>query len=123
MGHDDRAVPGSRRCTQIRAQRYLQGPMPGPSAKTPRARVPTPRLGETLQTPVVAMTWGPRGQEPREGTSHRSQAGGRLKRETQVPSLGRAKASQPTPVFLPGESHGQRSLVGYSPWGCRVGHN
>ena len=24
---------------------------------------------------------------------------------------------QPTPVFLPGESHGQRSLVGYHPWG------
>ena len=24
---------------------------------------------------------------------------------------------QPTPVFLPGESHGQRSLVGYSQWG------
>ena len=24
---------------------------------------------------------------------------------------------QPTPAFLPGESHGQRSLVGYSPWG------
>ena len=28
---------------------------------------------------------------------------------------------QPTPVFLPGESHGQRSLEGYSPWGQRVG--
>ena len=27
------------------------------------------------------------------------------------------RAEQPTPVFLPGESHGQRSLVGYSPWG------
>ena len=26
---------------------------------------------------------------------------------------------QPTPVFLPGKLHGQRSLVGYSPWGCR----
>ena len=26
---------------------------------------------------------------------------------------------QPTPVFLPGEYHGQRSLVGYSPWGCK----
>ena len=26
---------------------------------------------------------------------------------------------QPTPVFLPGESHGQRSLVGYNPWGCK----
>ena len=24
---------------------------------------------------------------------------------------------QPTPVFLPGKSQGQRSLVGYSPWG------
>ena len=24
---------------------------------------------------------------------------------------------QPTPVVLPGESHGQRSLEGYSPWG------
>ena len=24
---------------------------------------------------------------------------------------------QPTPVFLPGKSHGQRSLVGYSPGG------
>jgi len=28
-----------------------------------------------------------------------------------------------TPVFLPGEFHGQRSLVGYSPWGCRVGYD
>ena len=26
-------------------------------------------------------------------------------------------AQQPTPVFLPVESHGQRSLAGYSPWG------
>ena len=25
----------------------------------------------------------------------------------------------PTPVLLPGKSHGQRSLVGCSPWGCR----
>ena len=29
------------------------------------------------------------------------------------------RKKQPTPVFLPGESHGQRSLVGYSPWGCK----
>ena len=27
------------------------------------------------------------------------------------------RARQPLPVFLPGESHGQRSLVGHSPWG------
>ena len=41
--------------------------------------------------------------------------------ETQVQSLGwedpLEKGWQPTPVFLPGESHGQRSLIGYSPWG------
>ena len=30
---------------------------------------------------------------------------------------------RPTPEFLPGESHGQRSLEGYSPWGRRVGHD
>ena len=29
---------------------------------------------------------------------------------------------QPTPVCLPGESRGQRSLAGYSPQGCRVGY-
>ena len=25
----------------------------------------------------------------------------------------------PTPVFFPGESHGQRSMAGYSPWACK----
>ena len=43
------------------------------------------------------------------------------KQETRVWSLGREdppeKEWQPTLVFLPGESHGRRSLVGYSPWG------
>ena len=40
--------------------------------------------------------------------------------ETQVRSLGWEdpwrRKWQLTPGFLPGESHGQRSLVGYSPW-------
>ena len=30
---------------------------------------------------------------------------------------------QPTPVFLPGEFHGQKSLVDYSPWGHRIRHD
>ena len=30
---------------------------------------------------------------------------------------------QPTPIFLPGESQGQRSLVGFCLWGNRVGHD
>ena len=43
--------------------------------------------------------------------------------ETQVRPLGQedplVKGMATTPVFLPGESHGQRSLAGYSPWGCK----
>ena len=37
-----------------------------------------------------------------------------------IPGLGRSpwrRAWQPTPVFLPGEFHGQRGLAGYKPWG------
>ena len=41
--------------------------------------------------------------------------------ETGIPSLGwedtLEKKWQATPIFLLGESHGQRNLVGYSPWG------
>ena len=29
------------------------------------------------------------------------------------------RAWQPPPVFLSGVSHGQRSLAGYNPWGCK----
>jgi len=39
-----------------------------------------------------------------------------------VPGLGRSPGGgkwQPTPVFLPGEFHGQRSLLDYSPWGLK----
>ena len=43
--------------------------------------------------------------------------------ETQVRSLGQEvpleKGMQPIPVFMPGESHGQRSLADYSPSGCK----
>ena len=42
-----------------------------------------------------------------------------------IPGLGRSSGggySNPPQYFLPGESHGQWSLVGYRPWGCtRVG--
>ena len=48
--------------------------------------------------------------------------------ETWVRSLGQEdpwrRKWQPTPVFLPGKSHGHRSLAGYSPWGHKtVGHD
>ena len=41
----------------------------------------------------------------------------------QVPSLSREdppeERTAPTPVLLPRESHGERSLAGCSPWGCK----
>ena len=43
--------------------------------------------------------------------------------ETWVEKIPCSRARQPTPVFLPGESHGQRSPAGYSPQIARVGHN
>ena len=43
--------------------------------------------------------------------------------ETWVQSLGwqdpLEKEMATTPVLLPGKFHGLRSLVGYSPWGCK----
>ena len=36
-----------------------------------------------------------------------------------VRKIPRRRKWQPTSVFLPGESHGRRSLVGYSPWGLK----
>ena len=39
-----------------------------------------------------------------------------------IPGPGRSPKErkwQPTPVLLPGISHGRRSLVGYGPWGCK----
>ena len=50
-----------------------------------------------------------------------------VKQEIRVWSLSQEDAWekwQPTPIFFPGKSHWQRSLVGYSPWGRkRVRHN
>ena len=43
-----------------------------------------------------------------------------------IPEWGRFPGEkwQPISVFSPGKCHGQRNLVGYSPWGCkRVRHN
>ena len=36
-----------------------------------------------------------------------------------VPALGRSLGEEPTPVFLPGKFHGQRSVTDYSPWDCK----
>ena len=52
--------------------------------------------------------------------------GGDTRDTGSIPGLGRSSGGgngNPTPAFLPGESHGQRSLEGYSPWGHTVRRN
>ena len=41
-----------------------------------------------------------------------------------IPGLGRfpGRKWNPTPVYLPGESFGQKILEGYSPWGHKRAH-
>ena len=58
------------------------------------------------------------------GCAHGKESARQCRRhEIWVRSLGREDPLEeemaPTPVFLPGESHGQRSLAGYHPWGCK----
>ena len=46
---------------------------------------------------------------------------GDIRNMSLIPGSGRSPGGElgnpPTPVFLSGESHGQRCLEGYSPWG------
>ena len=55
----------------------------------------------------------PRGLDAKESACNAGDLGS-------IPGSGRSPGKrkwQPTPVFLLGKSHGQKSLVGYSPWG------
>ena len=52
------------------------------------------------------------------GSEGKESACGRPRFNPWVGKIPYRREWQPTPVFLSGESHGQRSLVGYSPWGC-----
>ena len=43
----------------------------------------------------------------------------KLRFDPWVGKMPRSREWQPTPVFLPRKSHGQRNLMGRSPWGCK----
>ena len=63
---------------------------------------------------TMGLPGGTRGQEP-TCQARRHKRGGLHPLVRKTPWR---KKWQPTPVFLPGESHGQRSLAGYSPQEC-----
>ena len=68
---------------------------------------------------AVSMSLGfPGGSDCKECTYNR-----RSGFDPWVRKLPWRRAGQPTPVFFSEESQGQRNLVGYSPWGHRVGHD
>ena len=63
--------------------------------------------------PAMGFPGGASGKEPMSQCRRRK----RCRFDPWVGKIPWRRAWQPTPVFLPRESHGQRSLVGYSPWG------
>ena len=64
---------------------------------------------------ALGLPGGASGKEPTRQCRRHKRPGF----DTWVGKIPWRRAWQPTPVFLPGESYGQRSLAGYSPWGCR----
>ena len=77
------------------------------------------RTRNTFSTIVIrlssAFKWGfPGGASDKESACNAGDVGS-------IPGLGRSLGWewQPTPVFLPGKLHGQRSLASYSPWDCK----
>ena len=75
-------------------------------------------LPTSILFPSVYLWVFPGGANGKDATCQRR----RHKRRGFDPWVGKIPWSrkwQSTPVFLPGKSHGQRNLVGYSPWGCK----
>ena len=87
--------------------------------------VRTPKLELAAKQPLTEECWIP----PKNKTKqNKTKPYVQEQRRSPSKSVGGAKSCSesnliPTPVFLPGEPHGQWSLVGYGPWGCRVRHD
>ena len=64
------------------------------------------------------MDWLPRWLSGKESTCH-CRRYRKHRFDPWVRKIPWRRKWQPTPVFLPGKFHGQSSLVGYSPWGCK----
>ena len=77
-------------------------------------------LQKVSRYPVTKLAWGFPGDSAGKNPPANARNTG------SIPGCGRCPEEgwQPTPVFLPGKSHGQRSLLGYIPWGHKsVGHD
>ena len=83
---------------------------------TRKPRLPWLLFREIRTLAFIGCLLLPGGSVGKESLRHAGDAG-RHEFDPLVGEILWRRAWQPTPVFLPGESHGQRSLVGYSPQG------
>ena len=89
------------------------GTFPYRSHWTEQGLRPVPWLQVVLGKYLASLSSFPGGSGGKESACSAGDQGS-------IPGLGRfpwRRKWQPTPVFLPGKSHGWRSLVGCSPWG------
>ena len=78
--------------------------------------LPLHRAQEEHQ-PVAKSSWDFPGRAIREESAYQYRRSKRRRFNPWVRKIPWRRKWQPTPVFLPGKSHGQRSLADYSPWG------
>ena len=111
--------PSSHRRGQVNSSESL-GDMSKATQQSPGKQAPRPVL---LPCPFPMKWWGsdrltqgfPGGSDDKESACTVGDSG-------LISGLGKipwGREWQPMLVFLPGQSHGQRSLAGYSPWGCK----
>ena len=68
---------------------------------------------------LYPIPWGFPGDASSKDSAYQCRIHKRHRFDPWVRNIPWRRKWQATPVCLPGESHGQRSLVGYSPWGCK----
>ena len=102
-------------------------PLSKEPGKNPNSQIPQPRAtfwswGSSPRILLPFLNWastcmgfpgGASGKEP----SHQRRRHQTRGFDLRVGKIPWRRAWQPSPVFLPGESHGERRLAGYSPWG------
>ena len=77
-------------------------------------------VGDTTNNHFLSTYYAPRSFPGSTVVKNPSANAGDARDGGSVPGLGRSPWSRkPTPVLLPGKFHGQRSLAGYSSWGCK----
>ena len=81
--------------------------------------VQVPPSDEWAISSCLSLNWCLPGGASSEESTGQCRRLKRLRFNPWVRKISRRREWQPTPVFLPGKSHGQRSLACYSPWGCK----